>query len=196
MPAVLSVIAGYLIGSIPFGYVVGRLHGTDIRQHGSGNIGTTNAFRILGPAWAVVVLLLDAGKGVAACHLGSQLVQPTSGWIIVFSGLAAIAGHNWSVFLGFKGGKGAATTAGVFGYLSPWAVIVGLGTAALMVVLTRYMSLGSMLGTAAGAAVVIIAPHPLSHQVAALVAVAWVLWRHRGNIDRLRRGEERKLGRS
>lgn len=196
MPAVLAIIAGYLIGSIPFGYVIGRLNGTDIREHGSGNIGTTNAFRILGPAWAVVVLLLDAGKGVAACHLGAHLGEPTSGWLVVVGGLAAIAGHNWSIFLGFKGGKGAATTAGVFGYLSPLAVGVGLGTAALLVLLTRYMSLGSMIGTATGAAVVFIIPHPVSHRVAAMVAVAWILWRHRENISRLRRGEENRLGRN
>ncbi len=196
MPTVLAVSIGYLIGSVPIGYLVGKLHGKDIRDHGSGNIGTTNAFRLLGPVWALIVLILDAGKGLAACYLAGQLVQPFSPVAVAVSGLLAIAGHNWSVFLNFRGGKGAATTAGIFLYMAPVVVPIGLGIVVLTVILTRYMSLGSMLGITIGAVVLQFGPYPLPYKGAALVAVVWLVWQHRENIDRLRRGEERKMGSS
>lgn len=194
MPTVLVILIGYLVGSIPFGYLVGKLYGKDIRDHGSGNIGTTNAFRLLGPVWAVIVLLLDVGKGFSACYLAARLNLPFEA--VAGSGLAAVAGHNWSLFLGFKGGKGAATTAGIYLYMSPVVVSIGLGVAALTVIVTRYMSLGSMLGVFAGAMIVQFGPHPLPYKVAAVVVVVWSVWQHRTNIDRLRRGQERKMGSS
>ncbi|MFO8060484.1 MAG: glycerol-3-phosphate 1-O-acyltransferase PlsY [Bacillota bacterium] len=196
MPTVAAVLIGYLIGSVPFGYLAGKLHGRDIRDHGSGNIGTTNAFRLLGPAWAVAVLLLDAGKGLAACFVAAQLAGGASTIAIAAGGLAAVAGHNWSVFLRFRGGKGAATTAGIFLYMAPAVAAAGLGVAALTLMLTRYMSLGSMLGVVAGAVLMQFGGHPGPYRVAALVALVWLVWQHRENIGRLRRGQERKMGMS
>ncbi len=117
---VVSLILGYLIGAVPFGFIAGRLLGVDVRRHGSGNIGATNVLRVIGARAAVPVLLLDAGKGVVTVYLARRLaVDFDPAWAGMLAGLAAIAGHNWSVFLGFKGGKGVATSAGVAVMLIP-----------------------------------------------------------------------------
>ncbi len=191
--SILVLAMAYVLGSVPVGYLIGRLHGTDVRDHGSGNIGTTNVLRLFGTKWAILVLLMDVGKGYLACALATYLGVP--GEIIALSGLAAIAGHNWSVFLRFAGGKGAATTAGVFLYLTPGALAVGLGIAALFWLFTRYMSLGVLLGVAAGAGWAnFVAPYPPPNAQATILALVWIVLRHRGNIVRLLRGGERKLG--
>ncbi len=191
---VLTVLCGYVIGAIPMGFIAGRLHGTDIRQFGSGNIGATNTLRVLGPAWGGAVFLLDAGKGVAACHLASVIAGGPDATLIALGGLMAIAGHNWSVFLRFQGGKGAATTAGAFGYMSPFAVACGLAAAFVAAAVTKYMSLGSLLGMLVGVVVGWLLGIAFPYRIAMVVALLWGLWRHRGNIGRLLRGEERKLG--
>ncbi|MFW5896930.1 MAG: glycerol-3-phosphate 1-O-acyltransferase PlsY [Bacillota bacterium] len=191
--SVLVLALAYVLGSAPVGYLVGKLHGTDIREHGSGNIGTTNVLRLFGTGWAILVLLIDAGKGYLACALGNHLGVP--GEIVALAGLAAIAGHNWSVFLRFRGGKGAATTAGVFLYLTPGALGVGLGVSAFFWLFTRYMSLGVLLGVAAGAAWAnLVAHYPAPNAQATILALVWIVLRHRGNIVRLLRGGERKIG--
>ena len=188
---ILAVMA-YVLGGIPVGFLVGRFHGTDIRDHGSGNIGTTNVLRLFGAKWAAFVLLADAFKGVLACLAADQLIGIP--WFTALCGVAAIAGHNWSIFLRFRGGKGAATTAGVFIYITPAVLGIGLGTAILLFAVTRYVSLGVMVGTLAGAIVAWFFDYPLTYQLATVVALVWILVRHRSNIVRLMRGEERRLG--
>ncbi len=192
LPLIASVI-GYLLGSLPVGYLVGRLHGIDVRDHGSGNVGTTNILRLLGLKWAVGVLLLDAGKGYLACALAAWLGLGPE--FIALVGIIAIAGHNWSIFLGFRGGKGAATTAGVFLYVTPIALALGLAIAALLWITTRYMSLGVIVGVGIGALwAVLFSAYPLAYRGATVIAFAWILIRHRDNIVRLVKGEERRLG--
>ena len=192
---VAVLFIGYLLGSIPFGYLAGKLSGKDIRKHGSGNIGTTNALRLLGVGPALVVFALDIAKGFFACFIAASMVEmPVGQLTVAVAGLAAIAGHNWSVFLGFRGGKGAATTLGVFLYLAPGVLPIALSTTALAVILTRYMSLGSLMGTAVGAMAALAMGYPLPYQLIAVVAAVFSFWRHRGNIERLQRGEERRIG--
>jgi len=189
-----AALFGYMVGSIPFGLLVGRIRGVDIRRHGSGNIGTTNALRLLGPKCALLVLLLDAGKGFAAGFFADMLFGPGLPWVAVGGGLASIAGHNWSVFLGFDGGKGAATTLGVFLFLAPEVVPFAVSATILSVLLTRYMSLGSVLGVAMGALFTLAYDYPPAVRIAGMVAAVWSMWQHRGNIRRLQRGEERRIG--
>ncbi len=194
MMQLVAVLFGYIVGSVPFGLLAGRLRGVDIRRHGSGNIGTTNALRLLGPHWAALVLLLDAGKGFAAGFFASSLFGPGDPWIAALGGLSSIAGHNWSIFLRFDGGKGAATTLGVFLFLAPEVVPVALSITILSVILTRYMSLGSVLGVATGALLILTGNYSLAVRFAAVLAALWSLWQHRDNIGRLQRGEERRIG--
>ena len=191
--AAVTLLLAYVLGSVPVGYLVGRLHGTDVRDHGSGNIGTTNILRLFGAKWAVIVLLLDAGKGYLACALAGWMgVAPE---YVALAGVAVIAGHNWSVFLGFAGGKGAATTAGVFSYLTPVALGIGLSVSILFWLVTRYMSLGVILGVFVGTLWAnLFSTYPTPYNLATLVALIWILIRHRENIRRLLRGEERRLG--
>ncbi len=188
------MLLAYILGSVPVGYLVGRLHGTDVRDHGSGNIGTTNILRLFGTKWAIAVLLTDVGKGYLACALAGWMgVAPE---YVALAGVAAIAGHNWSLFLGFAGGKGAATTAGAFLYLTPIALAIGLSVAGLFWLVTRYMSLGVILGVFAGTLWAnLFSAYPTPYSLATLVAFIWILLRHRSNIGRLLRGEERRLGR-
>jgi glycerol-3-phosphate acyltransferase PlsY len=198
--AALGVIISYLIGSIPFGYIAGRvLKGIDVRDYGSGNVGATNVLRILGTKAGIVVLLLDAGKGVAAVigigSLVSVLSPEVNPYAVkAFCGAAAIVGHDWTVFLGFKGGKGVATGLGVF-FSVAW--LYALGSVLLFVVvviLTRHVSVGSLaLGMCFPAAMVI------AGKSAWLIALglfwlAAVVYLHRENIQRLIRGTESRIG--
>ncbi len=201
----LTAVLGYVIGSIPFGLLISNMHGKDIRKSGSGNIGATNTLRLLGPVWGLTVFVLDIGKGFAGCAVGALTAEIVGGsgqylgnpvvvWAVALGGLTAIAGHNWSLFLGFDGGKGAATTTGAFLYMSPVVVVVGLTTALVVAAVSKYMSLGSLSGMTAGVIISWFLDVPNIFRIAMLVALAWGLWRHQGNIKRLLRGEERKLG--
>lgn len=144
MKTALIVVSCYLLGSIPFGYIVGKLFKkVDIREYGSGNIGATNAFRILGPSLAALVIIGDIGKGILSIHL-AQYLNIDNLVIITFAGLAVICGHDWSVFLGFKGGKGIATTFGVLFVLNPTISILALIIWGVVVITTRYVSLASI----------------------------------------------------
>jgi glycerol-3-phosphate acyltransferase PlsY len=160
--ALLQLLAAYLLGAIPFAYLAGRLlQGIDIRQHGSGNVGATNVLRVLGKGPGAAVLALDMGKGwLAAAWLprlgaGSAAAAFFSGasadqaWWPCLLGLAAVLGHSYTVFLGFKGGKGVATSAGVFLGLAPWATLSVLGVFVAALLATRMVSVGSLLGAAA-----------------------------------------------
>ena len=193
---VLLVLGAYLLGAIPFGLLVVRgVTGRDIRQEGSGNIGAVNVHRIAGPAVAVLVLSLDLVKGLVPVLLTRVLAagQPGVDALAVMTGVAAVAGHNWSVFLRGQGGKGIATSYGVLLALSPVAAAVAALVWVVVVLLTRYASLASLLGVLS-VPVVMLARHELaSNLFFGLVALVFGVYRHRSNIQRLLQGEERKL---
>jgi acyl phosphate:glycerol-3-phosphate acyltransferase len=202
---ILTAIGGYVLGSIPTGYWVGRLQGVDIRSLGSGNIGATNVMRFLGKPAGIFVLLMDALKGYLACKLVAGLVIGLAGtpdtnmalireWHSLVGGVAAILGHNYSVWLGFKGGKGIATSAGVLVALVPVALLVCLGVWGLVMAACRYVSLASV----AAAAVLPFAVW-WSHGSGTLVAVSaflsiMAIYKHRANIQRLLQGTEHRFG--
>ena len=144
MPVYLGLLVlGYLVGSVPTGLlIVKAARGVDIRKYGSGTIGTVNVLRLAGTAPALVVMLVDVLKGFLPTALAAAVDQPA--WVPVLAGIASIAGHNWSVFLGFKGGKGVATTLGVLLGLSPSVGLLAAALWVLLVALTRYSSVGSM----------------------------------------------------
>lgn len=191
----LVVFAGsYLLGSIPFGFIVARMAGIrNIMEHGSGNIGATNVLRVLGPAHGVVVLLLDSLKGAIPAYVGLRVlgIGSLGGFL---AGLFAIIGHNWSIFLRFRGGKGVATSAGVLLVCMP----VPLGVAAcvflLVVALTRFVSLGSILSAWTAFAYVFFFGQELWQKAAILLLCLFVTYKHRANINRLILGQESRLG--
>ncbi|HEX4935948.1 MAG TPA: glycerol-3-phosphate 1-O-acyltransferase PlsY [Gemmatimonadaceae bacterium] len=199
MPAALALlVVAYLLGSTPFAYFAGRLlRGIDLRQHGSGNLGATNVYRTLGAPAAVVVLLLDALKGAIPVLGFASLAGVAGAWWPVAFGVAAIVGHVRPYAGRFKGGgKGVATAAGVFAALAPVPFLAALVTFVAVVSATRYVSLGSMLGAAALATTVLVREGPSSPlAIVAVVIALFVVWTHRANIGRLRRGEESRLGR-
>lgn len=190
------VVGSYLIGSIPFGLVLGKLRGVDVRDYGSGKIGTTNVMRTLGVKAGAVILVADVLKGVAAVFLARYVVGP--GVAEMVAGFAAVAGHNWSVFIRFRGGRGVATSVGAAITMVPVVGAAGLAVFALVIVTTRYVSLGSMVG-AAGAAVAsgiytALAHGRVAYLIFTAVAAALIVFQHRDNISRLLSGTESKLG--
>jgi glycerol-3-phosphate acyltransferase PlsY len=190
MYTLLAALLGYLLGSIPFGFLFGRLKGIDLRQHGSGATGGTNVSRTLGLAFGIATGLLDAAKGAAAVWLGGHLAGD---WGIAAAAFMAMVGHSYPVWLGFKGGKGVATGGGALLVLHPVLVAIAFGAMALTVWPTRYVSLGSLVGTTVLVVMVtFVAPLPIK----LFACAAWLLifWRHRSNISRLLAGTERKLG--
>jgi glycerol-3-phosphate acyltransferase PlsY len=200
---IITALVAYLIGSIPTGFLVARAKGVDIRQVGSGNIGATNAFRVLGKGWGIGVLLLDFAKGLGACLLvplvvraGLDLPPATEGAVTLtlVAAVAAVLGHNFTVWLRFKGGKGIATSAGALAALVPWALGIGVVVWVLLFALTRYVSLGSI-----GAALSLPVATwfttggntPLTLLTGALGFMA--VLKHRMNIQRLLTGTENRL---
>lgn len=210
----LVVLVSYLIGSIPCGYLAGRLvAGIDIRTVGSGNIGATNVGRTLGWHWFGVVLVLDFLKGFGPASLAPGALrwlgdtasgETASGeTALVLAGLAAILGHLWPLWLRFQGGKGVATALGVVTAVAPLASWIppaaALATFLVALALTRYVSLGSILAAVVyGASSVALLGDPAQRPALfgfSVLVPALVIWRHRGNIGRLWRGEENKVGR-
>lgn len=196
---VLALIAAYLIGSIPTAYLVGRANGVDLRTVGSGNLGATNVFRTLGWKWGLFVYLVDVLKGVVPVLWLPVVASVGAGWPwgVVF-GVIAILGHVRPVFLmGKGGGKGVATASGVFLALAPVAAGCALIAFIITVAATRYVSLGSLIGALVLPVILLVQSHELSPLVLVSAAIAaFVFWTHRDNIGRLRRGEERRVGRS
>jgi acyl phosphate:glycerol-3-phosphate acyltransferase len=195
----VAVIAAYLFGSIPTAYLVGRANGVDLRTVGSGNLGATNVFRTLGWKWGLFVYVSDMLKGVLPVLLLPGFAKVAAGWPWgVAFGVAAIVGHVRPIFLmGKGGGKGVATASGVFLALAPVPALCALVAFIIVVALWRYVSLGSLVGA-------VVLPLVLGFQERALTPLvlvsatvaAFVFWTHRENIGRLRRGEERRVGRS
>lgn len=191
---IIPIVIGYLLGSISFSYLAGKLlKGIDIRKHGSGNAGATNTLRVLGVGPGVAVLVLDAVKGVIAVLLGSWLGDG-SALLLVLCGVAAIVGHNWPVFFGFRGGKGIATTIGVMLTLAPLPALYAGIVCIVAIAATRYVSLGSLLFTAILPILVWFMNLPIEIFCFSLVVFAFAWIRHRANIARLLKGQENKIG--
>lgn len=194
VPPAALVVVGYLLGSISFAVLLVRIIvGTDIRAEGSGNAGATNVLRAHGKKLALVVALLDVAKGAAAVAL-VRLVTADPFWAAA-AGLAAVIGHVFPIFYGFRGGKGVATAVGAFLVLAPLALLCSLAVFVVVVALTKYVSLGSVIAMVLlppVAGLLFHAPRPVV-TAAAVVALVVVL-KHLGNLKRLARGEERKLG--
>ncbi|WP_235910684.1 glycerol-3-phosphate 1-O-acyltransferase PlsY [Heliobacterium mobile] len=185
------ILLSFFLGSIPFAYLAGKAKGIDIRKHGSGNIGATNAFRVLGATMGAAVLLLDAGKAALATWLG----QPYGGTMAVLAGLAAILGHTFSPFMKFKGGKGVASAAGVVLTIAPLIALICLAAFALAVYLTSYVSVGSILAAVLLPVLMYFLGKPVAYQVFALAVSLFVIYRHRSNIKRLMEGTENPIRR-
>jgi glycerol-3-phosphate acyltransferase PlsY len=211
---ILTALAAYLLGSIPFGFLVAKAKGVDIRNVGSGNIGATNAMRVLGKPAGIFVLLMDALKGYAACACLPPLIfnwlephffglapgfhaEPFELQIkyYVVAGIFAVLGHNYTCWLKFKGGKGIATTAGVYLALAPWAVLVALVVFIAAVLITKYVSVGSIVAAIALPATVwIMPPHNLFLNLVTTALGALAIYKHKSNIQRLMAGTENRLG--
>lgn len=201
MSLVLAAVVGYLLGAIPFGLIVGRLtKGIDLREYGSHRTGATNALRTLGTRAAATVFVLDVAKGVAAVALARLLFadDPLVEWAACIGGLAAIVGHNWSVFIGFTGGRGVATSAGALGAMSILAVVILAPIVAIVIWRSRFVSLGSISGALGApiitAALAIIGAATVPAIAYALASGLLVTSAHADNIGRLRAGTERRIG--
>jgi glycerol-3-phosphate acyltransferase PlsY len=191
LPAIALALAAYLLGSIPFGMVLARAKGVDLRKVGSGNIGATNVARAMGKGWAVVVLLADAAKGFVPVWAGQRWALPPTA--VAVAGFAAIVGHMFTVFLRGRGGKGVATSLGVALALSPLAALIGFGVYVVLYAATRLSSLGSLCGVWTFSLFFTFHAHPpRPFAVLALGGAALVTLRHRQNIARLARGQEKR----
>jgi len=196
MLAFLVVFASYLLGSMIFSVIVGKLvSGIDIRNHGSGNAGATNTLRIMGKGPAIVVFLLDLGKGVLAVWLAKWFVPDQYG-VAVICGIAVVLGHNWPIWFNFRGGKGIATTIGMLVTLAFLPTLFAGLIAIITIIITRYVSLGSLLLTAFLPLFIYWMNHPteLLWGSFAILIFAWI--KHRKNIVKLLKGTENKIGNS
>jgi len=194
MKIALIIISCYLLGSIPFGYIMGKLFKKiDIREFGSGNIGTANAFRILGPSLASLVLIGDIGKGIFSIYL-VQYSNIDNLLILTIAGLAVICGHDWSLFLGFKGGKGIATTFGVIFALNPTISILALIVWGVVLITTRYVSLSSILAVISIFIFTILFKQPYEYIIFSAIILIIGIFKHKENIERLKSKKERKIG--
>jgi glycerol-3-phosphate acyltransferase PlsY len=197
VPSFLVVLAGYVLGSIPFGLLLAKLlGGKDVREHGSGNIGATNVSRVVGPSAGVLTLLLDVCKGAAAVCVAGRFAHHAAGPMI-FAGIAALLGHCFPVWLKFKGGKGVAPALGVFIALCPLAALTALLLFMVVVLFWRYVSLGSLAAAAAMPLLIYFlwapghAP-PLVIILGTLFATALIVYKHDANLQRLIDGSEPK----
>ncbi|WP_264184008.1 glycerol-3-phosphate 1-O-acyltransferase PlsY [Bacillus shivajii] len=198
MVPLFVIVLSYLIGSISFSYLIGmKINKVDIRKHGSGNAGATNTLRVLGVGPAITVLLLDCGKGVLAVLLGLYITNGDP-LIAAACGLASILGHNWPIYYGFKGGKGVATTIGVLATLVFTAALISGILAIISIIITRFVSLGSLIFISATTIMTgIFSSHfdyPIVYFYFLLIISALSFWRHRTNIERLLKGTESKIG--
>ena len=212
---ILTALAAYLLGSIPTGFLVAKAKGVDIRAVGSGNIGATNAMRALGKPAGIFVLMMDAFKGYAACQfipapIFNWLVPHFSGFFRYFqdtpiefqtrfylvAGIFVVLGHNYPCWLKFKGGKGVATTAGVYLALAPWALLAALAVFILAALVTRYVSVASIAAAIALPTTVwIMSPDNLFLCIVTTALGALAIYKHKSNIQRLMAGTENRLGR-
>jgi glycerol-3-phosphate acyltransferase PlsY len=192
MEEILVVAAAYLVGSVPFAFLLSRRRGVDLRQVGSGNVGATNVLRTSGVSTAVLALALDGLKGVLAVLLAQRLTSGPAAPMA--AGLASVIGHIYPVWLRFRGGKGVATAAGVFGVLTPGALAMASAVFLFAVWVTRFTSVGSMAGAVTLAIGAAATDAPAVVIVGAAVAAAIIIHRHRANVSRLVAGTERRVG--
>lgn len=196
----IAVILAYLLGALPFGLVIAKSRGIDIRKTGSGNIGATNVMRSVGKPWGILTLVLDAIKGLIPTAFFDDIliqigyIQTPPIWLPIVCGVAAILGHSFPIYLGFRGGKGVATSAGFLLGIAPWSLLIGLITFALVFGASRYVSLGSLCAAIVVPVVSIwlASNQPLTSSVLFVLA-ALVIWRHKGNIVRLLNGTENQI---
>jgi len=197
MMILLSAIAGYLLGSVNTSLVVGKLfYKKDVRQYGSGNAGATNTLRTLGKTAAAIVVAGDLVKGILACLIGRWLAGEADAGVYAgeyLAGIMAVIGHNWPLYFGFKGGKGVMTAFAVALVLAPASALICLAVFIIVVAMTRYVSLGSMVGGAAFPLVTWIMGEPLFLVLTALLLAILIVARHSSNIKRLVEGNEKKL---
>jgi len=191
--SIVGIAASYLLGSVSFSILMARwLKKIDIRQHGSGNAGATNTLRVLGKGPALAVFLLDIAKGIAAVLIGRWLGGEE--WVQVVCGLAAIIGHNWPIFFRFKGGKGIATTIGVVAILAFLPSLIAGAVAIAAIVITRYVSLGSLLFALLLPILAALFGCDVYIVWGAVIVALLAVYRHRSNIVKLAKGTENKLG--
>jgi len=208
----LLLIVAYLLGSIPTGYLAGRLlKGIDIREAGSGSTGATNVLRTIGKVPAIVVLLIDIGKGALAIAAVNYAFTHLPGWLyfskivglnfsvwqpvmVTLAGLAALIGHSKSIWLGFTGGKSVATSLGILLAMNWMVGLATVGVFALSLAITRIVSISSIAGAVSVIAFMLLFAQPLPYLLFAIAGGAYVIWRHRSNIQRLIEGTEPKLG--
>lgn len=208
----LLLVVAYLLGSIPTGYLTGRLlKGIDIREVGSGSTGATNVLRTIGKIPALVVLLIDIGKGALAIAAVNYAFTHLPGWLyfskivgldfsvwqpamVTLAGLAALLGHSKSIWLGFTGGKSVATSLGILLAMDWMVGLATLGVFALSLAMTRIVSISSIFGAVSVIAFMLLFAQPLPYVLFAIAGGAYVIWRHRSNIQRLIAGTEPKLG--
>lgn len=187
----------YLIGSVPWGYILLRWRrGVDIREYGSGRIGMSNVLRTGGGRIAGLVLVLDLSKGILVVLLAREVIGGSSGEVA--AGLAVLAGHNWPIFLGFRGGRGVATGLGAMSVMVPIATGIGALAFILITLISRYLSLGSIsalvITCMASLGLTLAGVYPSGYTLFAFVSSAVIIWQHRDNIRRIRQGDERRLG--
>ncbi|MBP3950575.1 glycerol-3-phosphate 1-O-acyltransferase PlsY [Bacillus sp. YZJH907-2] len=193
---IFVIIFSYLLGSISFSYLIAKkIRKVDIRQHGSGNAGATNTLRVLGVGPAVAVLSLDILKGIAAVWFGVLLAPDNMGVFPALAGFAAIIGHNWPIYYGFRGGKGVATTIGVLATLVFLPALIAGIIAILSIIFTKYVSLGSLIFVIGTSIVTfIMGDYPDAYFYLTIVVALLSLWRHRTNVQRLLSGNESRIG--
>lgn len=188
----LCFVLGHVCGSVPSGlWLVQAFHGIDIRNYGSKNIGTTNVFRTVGPKTAVLVLIADAFKGILAVGIMSYFFH--NPLLDVITALGALLGHNYSLFLGFKGGKGVATALGLLIFMMPKVAVTSFGIWLVCVLLTRYVSLGSIMAAIFTPPLAWYLGYPSAYVIFSVVAAFFVVLRHKENIHRLLTGTESKI---
>jgi acyl phosphate:glycerol-3-phosphate acyltransferase len=192
------LVIGYLIGSIPFGLIAGKIKGIDIRKVGSGNIGATNIYRALGTWPALMVFALDLLKGTLAVYIATVLLPIDTPILpreyhIILSGIAAVCGHMFSIFLNFKGGKGAATSLGILLGITPDLFGIAILYVILCIAITRYVSITSITGVALIAILMVIFHEPQAYILATVIVAALMIYKHIPNIKRLLAGTEPKI---
>lgn len=195
---IIVMVLSYILGSIPFSFILGKvLKKLDLRKHGSGNVGATNALRVLGWKIGITALILDMAKGFAAVTL-TNLIVPESNLLLLLSGLLVILGHIFTIFLRFKGGKGVATSAGVFAALIPLSFVIALCSFLIITLVSRYVSLGSIV-----AAIILIVTQSFftfrdgmqnpELLVMVIIVSVFIIVKHRANIKRLWEGTENRI---
>ena len=187
------LVAAYLIGSIPFGYLIGRMRGVDVRTVGSKNIGATNVYRTVGHKWGFLAFFCDFLKGFLPAFLALRYASGTCVHLPVCVGLACVVGHTLTVFMKFRGGKGVATAFGMMVALATWPALLAFAVFVVTVWLSHYISLGSMLAAATLGVLVWLFPCTLPMRLIAVLIALFVIVKHKSNIQRLMKGCENRI---